>query len=211
MSSTQTLFLLDASSYLFRAYYAIGHLSNSKGMSTNAIYGFTQMLLRLIKDYTPDHLVAVWDRPEPTFRKQQFEAYKAQRKEIPADLPEQIDWIKKILEGFKIPSLEKAGFEADDIIGTLAHKMEAQGLKVVIVTGDKDLMQLVNEKITLLDTMKERKTNIEGVIARFGVPPHQVIDVLGLAGDSSDNIPGVPGIGEKTATTLIQHFGSIEN
>src|SRR5215471_20313213 len=113
MSEDHRLYLLDASSYLFRAYYAIAHLSNSKGTPTNATYGFTQMLLKLIKDEHPTHLVAVWDRPEPTFRKQEFEAYKAQRKEIPEDLPEQIEWIKKILRAMNISSLEKPGFEAD--------------------------------------------------------------------------------------------------
>jgi DNA polymerase-1 len=210
MPETQRLFLLDASSYLFRAYYAIAHLSNSKGIPTNATYGFIQMLLKLIKDENPTHLVAVWDRPEPTFRKQAFEAYKAQRKEIPEDLPEQIDWIKKILSAMNISSVEKAGFEADDIIGTIAKRMEDQKLKVVIVTGDKDLMQLVDVQIILLDTMKEKWTDRMGVEERFGVGPEKVIDVLGLAGDTSDNIPGVPGIGEKTATTLIQQYGSME-
>src|SRR3990167_6365847 len=161
---SQRLFLLDASSYLFRAYFAIGHLSNSKGIPTNATYGFTQMLLKLIKDEKPDHLVAVFDRPEPTFRKKEFEAYKAQRKEIPPDLPEQIDWIKKIVAAMKIPILEKAGFEADDIIGTLVREMEKKGLEMVIVTGDKDLMQLVSDKILLLDTMRDRWTNREKVL-----------------------------------------------
>ncbi|MFO1519043.1 MAG: DNA polymerase I [bacterium] len=210
MADNHRLFLLDASSYLFRAYYAIGHLSNSKGIPTNAVYGFVQMLTKLIKDEKPSHLAAVWDRPEPTFRKQEFEAYKAQRKEIPPDLPEQIDWIKKILEAMKIPVLEKAGFEADDLIGTLARQMAEKGFEVIIVTGDKDMMQLVTGHITLLDTMKDRRTNIEGVKERFGVLPEKVIDVLGLAGDASDNIPGVPGIGEKTAISLIQQFGSME-
>ncbi len=211
MSANHRLFLLDASSYLFRAYFAIGHLSNSKGIPTNATYGFTQMLLRLIKEQKPTHFVAVWDRPEPTFRKEQFEAYKAQREEIPQDLPEQIDWIKKILNAMQIPTLEKAGFEADDIIGTIAKRLEGQGYDIVIVTGDKDLMQLVNNKVCLLDTMKDKWTRREQVIERFGVGPEKVIDVLGLAGDTSDNIPGVPGIGEKTASALIQQYGSVEN
>jgi DNA polymerase I len=210
MPSPERLFLLDASSYLFRAYYAIGHLSNSKGIPTNATYGFTQMLLKLIKDQKPTHLAAVWDRPEPTFRKQAFEAYKAQRKEIPPDLPEQIDWIKRILQAMRIPVLEKPGFEADDIIGTIARKMKEKALDVVIVTGDKDMMQLVSDGIILLDTMKDKWCDAKGVQERFGVGPEKVVEVLGLAGDSSDNIPGVPGIGEKTALALIQQFGSME-
>ena len=209
--SNHRLFLLDASSYLFRAYFAIGSLSNSKGIPTNATYGFIQMLLKLIKDQKPTHLVAVWDRPEPTFRKQQFEAYKAQREEIPPDLPEQIDWIKKILQAMKIPTLEKAGYEADDIIGTIAKDFQKKDYQIVVVTGDKDLMQLVDERLCLLDTMKDKWTRREQVIERFGVGPEKVIDVLGLAGDSSDNIPGVPGIGEKTASALIQQYGSVEN
>ncbi len=211
MSGNHRLFLLDASSYLFRAYFAIGPLSNSKGIPTNATYGFTQMLMKLIKDQKPTHFVAVWDRPEPTFRKEQFEAYKAQREEIPADLPEQIDWIKKILKAMHIPTLEKAGFEADDIIGTIAKHLEKKGYEIIIVTGDKDLMQLVNDQVCLLDTMKDKWTRREQVMERFGVGPEQVIDVLGLAGDSSDNIPGVPGIGEKTAAALIGQYACIEN
>ncbi len=205
------LFILDASSYLFRAYYAIGHLSSSKGIPTNATYGFVQMFLRLLEEHKPTHLVAVWDRPEPTFRKQVFEAYKAQRKEMPSDLAEQIPWIKKILQAMNIPALEKAGFEADDIIGTITRRFENEGIQIVIVTGDKDLMQLVSDRVELLDTMKNRRTDIKGVHERFGVAPAQVTQVLGLSGDASDNIPGVPGIGEKTATSLIQQFGSIDS
>lgn len=209
--ANRRLFLLDASSYLFRAYFAIGHLSNAKGIPTNATYGFVQMLMRLIKEEQPTHFVAVWDRPEPTFRKQEYQEYKAQREEIPADLPEQIDWIKKILQAMHIPILEKAGFEADDIIGTIAKDLEKKDYEIIIVTGDKDLMQLVNDRIILLDTMKNKWTRRDGVLERFGVTPEQVVDVLGLAGDSSDNIPGVPGIGGKTAAALIQQYGSIEN
>src|SRR4029434_8663436 len=204
------LFLLDASSYLFRAYYAIGSLSTSKGIPTNATYGFTQMLMRLIKDHAPSHLAAVWDRPEPTFRKKEFDAYKAHRKEAPEDLPEQIDWIKKILEAMRIPTLEKVGYEADDLIGTIVKAMEKKGINVVVVTGDKDMMQLVSEKVLLLDTMKEKWTDRKGVEERFGVPPEKVVEIMGLTGDSIDNIPGVPGIGEKTATALIQQFGWLE-
>jgi DNA polymerase-1 len=209
MPPNDRLFLLDASSYLFRAYFAIGHLSTAQGIPTNATYGFTQMLLKLIKDQKPTHLVAVWDRPEPTLRKQEFAAYKAQRKEIPPDLPEQIDWIKKILNAMKIPVLEKPGYEADDIIGMIARQMEEKGMDVVIVTADKDMMQLVSDHILLLDTMRDKWTDRKGVEERFGVGPEKVIEVLGLAGDASDNIPGVPGVGEKTASTLIQQFGSI--
>ncbi len=207
----EKIFLLDASSYLFRAFYATPPLFNSKKIPTNATYAFSQMLLRLIKEYGAKRLIAVFDRPEPTFRKQSYAEYKAQRSEMPEHLTPQIEWIKKIVQALKIPLLEKPGFEADDIIGTLAQQAVKAGEQVVIVTSDKDLMQLVTERIELLDTLKQKWTRRAEVIERFGVPPEQVIEVLGLAGDSSDNIPGVPGIGEKTAAALIKQYHSIEN
>src|SRR4030095_4695408 len=173
MPDSDRLFLLDASSYLFRAYYAIGPLSTSKGIPTNATYGFTQMLMRLIKDHAPTHLAAIWDRPEPTFRKQEFDGYKAHRKEAPEDLPEQIDWIKKILEAMRIPTLEKVGYEADDLIGTIVRVMGKKGVDVVVVTGDKDMMQIVSDRVLLLDTMKEKWTDPKGVEGRSGVRPRR--------------------------------------
>ncbi len=216
MTENSRLFLLDASSYLFRAYYAIGHLSNSKGVPTNATYGFLQMLLQLIKGQKPTHLVAVWDRPERNLRKDLFEAYKANRSQMPEDLAVQIPWIKRVLAAMKIPSLELPGYEADDLIGTIVHSFRSPtpspsiDPQIVIVTGDKDLMQLVSDRVCLLDTMRGKWTRSPEVYERFGVGPEKVIEVLGLSGDTSDNIPGVPGIGEKTASQLIQQFGSIE-
>ncbi|MFZ3209485.1 MAG: DNA polymerase I [Geobacteraceae bacterium] len=205
-----TLYLIDGSSYIYRAYYAIRHLSSPKGFPTNALYGFTQMLLKVMKDRRPDHLAVVFDVGRQTFRTEMYPEYKANRAAMPDDLLPQISPIKEMVRAFNIPTLELAGYEADDIIGTLARDCEARGMDVVVVTGDKDLMQVVTGRVTLLDTMKDKATGIREVEERFGVPPELVIDILGLAGDTSDNIPGVPGIGEKTAIKLIQEFGSLD-
>jgi DNA polymerase-1 len=205
-----TLYLIDGSSYIYRAYYAIRHLSSPKGFPTNALYGFTQMLLKVMKDRRPDHLAVVFDVGRQTFRTEMYPEYKANRAAMPDDLLPQISPIKEMVRAFNIPTLELAGYEADDIIGTLACDCEAKGMDVVVVTGDKDLMQVVTGRVTLLDTMKDKATGIREVEERFGVPPELVIDILGLAGDTSDNIPGVPGIGEKTAIKLIQEFGSLD-
>ncbi len=205
-----TLYLIDGSSYLYRAYFAIKRLSSPSGFPTNAIYGFTQMLLKLVKDHQPQHLAVVFDVGRVTFRTELHPAYKANREEMPADLRQQVGPIRDLVRAFNIPVVELAGYEADDLIGTLAARWEATGGSVVVVTGDKDLMQIVTERTTLLDTMKNTTSAIPQVQERFGVGPEGVIDILGLAGDSSDNIPGVPGIGEKTAIKLIQEFGSMD-
>jgi len=205
------VYLVDGSSYIYRAYYAIRHLSNSKGEATNAVFGFTNMLLSLVRDEKPDHLAVVFDARGPTFRKELYPDYKANRSAMPEDLIPQVPLIKQVVKAFNMPALEQTGYEADDIIATLAKRYAAQGLEVTVVTGDKDLMQIVGERIRLLDTMKGKHSGRAEVVERFGVPPEQVLEVLGLAGDTSDNIPGVPGIGEKTASSLIQEFGSIEN
>ncbi len=207
----QRLYLVDGSSYIYRAYFAIRHLSNSKGEATNAIYGFTTMLMTLLREEQPDHIAVVFDSKGPTFRNDLYPDYKANRADMPADLVPQIPIIKEMVKAFRMPALELPGFEADDIIATLARRFAAQGLDVTVVTGDKDLMQIVDARIRLLDTMKRKVSGPGEVIERFGVPPELVLEVLGLAGDSSDNIPGVPGIGEKTASALIQEFGSIDN
>ncbi|MCC6272150.1 MAG: DNA polymerase I, partial [Deltaproteobacteria bacterium] len=210
MAKRPVLYIVDGSSYIFRAYYAIRHLSNSKGLPTNAVYGFTQMLLRLLKEEKPEYLVMVFDSKEPSFRKREFEAYKANREVPPDDLIPQFEYIKKVVAALNIPQLERPGFEADDIIATVAKRLVPEENPVVIVTGDKDLMQLVNHHIVLLDEMKGKRIDVEGVREKFGVKPEQVVDVLGLMGDSSDNIPGVPGIGPKTAGQLVQQYGSLE-
>ncbi len=210
MTDRPRLFLIDGSSYLYRAFYAIRHLSNSKGLPTNAIYGFTQMLLKVLKEHRPDYLAVVFDSKAPTFRSQTYKEYKANRPAMPETLIPQIPYIKKIIEGYRIAILEKDGYEADDLIGTVAKALESEA-DVVIVTGDKDILQLVSDRIQVYDTMKEKRMGVEEVKGRFGVSPEQVVEVMGLAGDTIDNIPGVPGIGEKTAIELIKQFGSIDH
>ncbi|MBI2341339.1 MAG: DNA polymerase I [Deltaproteobacteria bacterium] len=206
-----TIYLIDGSNYVFRAYYAIRHLSTSKGFPTNAIYGFANMLLKLLRDEKPTHLAIVFDSGKPSFREEIYPQYKANREEPPDDLKQQFPHIPRIVEAMNIPSISIEGVEADDVIGTIARAAAAKGNKVVIVTGDKDFMQLVSNEIELLDTMKEKRIGPEEVMEKFGVPPEQVIDVIGLSGDASDNIPGVKGIGPKTAAKLIQQFGTVEN
>jgi DNA polymerase-1 len=210
MSDDTTLYLVDGSSYIYRAYYAIRHLSSPSGHPTNAIYGFIQMLIKLLKDHDPQHVAVVFDVGRVTFRTGLYPDYKANRAAMPDDLRAQVGPIRDVVRAFNIPALELAGYEADDIIGALAARHSAAGGRVVVVTGDKDLMQIVTERVTLLDTMKGKSSGIAEVIERFGVGPELVPDILGLAGDSSDNIPGVPGIGEKTAIKLIQEFGSLD-
>lgn len=211
MNASPQLYLLDGSSYIYRAYYGIRDRATSGGMATNAIFGFTRMLLGLLQEYNPDYLTVVFDRPrEETFRRQLYPEYKANRDTVPDDLSYQIPYIKQMVEALNIPALEAVGFEADDVIATLARRYAAQGHQVTVVTGDKDLMQIVDDNICLLDTMKDKRSGPDEVLERFGVAAEQVADVLGLAGDRSDNIPGVPGIGEKTAAELIERFGSLE-
>lgn len=211
LKQNERVYLIDGSSYIYRAYFAIRHLSNSKGEATNAVYGFTNMLLTLLREEKPDRVAVIFDAKGPTFRKELYPEYKANRSAMPEDLVPQIPLIKSIVRAFNLPALELSGYEADDIIATLAKRYADQGLDITVVTGDKDLMQIVGERVRLLDTMKKKVSGRDEVIERFGVPPEQVLEILGLAGDSSDNIPGVPGIGEKTASSLIQEFGSIEN
>jgi len=210
MSDRPQLFIIDGSSYLYRAFYAIRHLSNAKGLPTNAIYGFVQMLLKVLKEHRPDYLAVIFDSKAPTFRSEVYKEYKANRPAMPESLSPQIPYVKKIIEGYRIALLEMAGYEADDLIGTVAKRLESE-VDVVIVTGDKDLLQLVSDRVQVYDSMKEKRFGVEEVIQRFGVTPEQVVEVMGLAGDAIDNIPGIPGIGEKTALQLIKTYGSIEN
>ncbi len=207
----QRLYLIDGSSYIYRAYFAIRHLSNSKGLATNAVFGFTNMLLKVMREENPDHLAVIFDAKGPSFRKEIYADYKANRLAMPDDLVPQIPLIKEVVRAFRLPAIELAGFEADDIIATLTRKFVADGMDITVVTGDKDLMQIVGERVRLYDTMKDKFFGLAEVAERFGGPPEKVADVLALAGDSSDNIPGVPGIGEKTARELIAEFGSLEN
>lgn len=202
--------VIDGSNYLFRAYYAIRELSNSKGFPTNAIYGFTNMLIKLLRDKKPDYVAVAFDVHGPTFRHEAYEEYKATRKEMPDALIPQIPRVKEIIRAFSIPIFEKQGLEADDIIGTAAVMAAGEGMEVIIASGDKDMMQLVSPTVVMFDAMKEKTYDIAAVKERFGVEPAQVVDILGLMGDVSDNIPGVPGIGPKGAQRLIEQFGSVE-
>jgi ribonuclease HI len=212
VNESPQLYLLDGSSYIYRAYYGIRDVATADGMPTNAVFGFTRMLLGLLQEHQPDYLAVVFDRPrEETFRRELYPEYKAHRDAMPEDLPPQIGYIRQVLQALQISALEAPGFEADDVIATLARRYAAEGIEVTVVTGDKDLMQIVDARISLLDTMKDKRSGPQEVLQRFGVPPELVADVLGLAGDTSDNIPGVPGIGEKTAAELVQRFGSLED
>ncbi|MDI6753846.1 MAG: DNA polymerase I [Thermodesulfobacteriota bacterium] len=204
------LFLIDGSSYIYRAFFAIPPLTNSKGFPTNATYGFTNMLLKVLREQELEYVAVVFDAPGPTFRHEVFGGYKAHRPAMPENLRTQIPHIKEIVRALHIPTLEKEGYEADDLIGTMVKKAEAEGIDTVIISGDKDLMQLITPRVTMYDPMKEKTFQIPEVTEYFGVTPDKVIEVMGLSGDSSDNIPGVPGIGKKTAVQLIEEFGSIE-
>ncbi len=213
MTNTQKkplLAIVDGSNYLYRAYYGIPALSNSKGFPTNAIYGFTIMLLRILRELNPDYFVVTFDLKGPTTRHGEYEDYKATRKPMPEDLIPQVPRIKEVIRAFSISLLEKQGVEADDLIGGLAASATARGWKTAMISGDKDLMQLVGEDVVMVDTMKEKTYDAAAVKEKFGVEPDKVVEILGLMGDTSDNIPGVPGIGPKTAQRLIEQYGSVE-
>lgn len=205
-----TLYLIDGNSYVYRAFYAIRGLSSSSGTPTNAIFGFTNMLLKILREKNPDYFGVVFDTPGPTHRHEVYKEYKAHRPEMPDDLKPQFPLIKEIINAFNIFTIEKEGVEADDILATIAKQAESKGIDVYIVTGDKDMCQSVSPKIRLYDTMKEKVTEEKDVVERYGVRPSQFPEVLALMGDTSDNIPGAPGIGEKTAVRLLKEFGSLE-
>jgi len=214
----EKLFLIDAMATIYRAYFAMisRPLTNKEGKNTSAVYGFLNTLLKIIDEEKPDHIAVCFDTEKPTFRHKEFPQYKAQRQEIPDDMPWQIGKVKELVMAMNIPMIEMPGFEADDIIGTLVKQAEKEKVTSYMVTPDKDYMQLISD----LSFMYKPSRNIsagkysdfeivsfEGVNAKFGVTPDKVIEVLGLMGDASDNIPGVKGVGEKTATALIQEFG----
>ena len=209
----RTLFLIDGNSLLNRAYYALPPLTTVRGVPTNAVYGFTTMLLRLEEDYHPSKIYVAFDVSAPTFRHEAYKDYKANRTGMPDDLKPQVDLLKQVLDAWGIKRLELAGYEADDIIGTAAKKAEALGYKVYIVTGDRDALQLISDQTTVLLTKRGIK-EIEAVdrtrlYEQYQLTPEQIIDLKGLMGDSSDNIPGVPGVGEKTALKLLHKHNSI--
>lgn len=206
----KTLFLVDGTSNIFRAFFAIRGLSTSKGFPTNAVYGFTTMLRKLLRDQNPRLLAVAFDVAEPTFRHEVYADYKANRPETPDDLVIQIPYVKQVCRVLGVPIMEMAGYEADDLIGTLADRGRREGRPVVIVASDKDLLQLVGGGVLVYNPVKDLLLDEEGVETIFGVRPAQVRDVLALAGDSSDNIPGVPGIGDKGARDLIRQYGDLE-
>ena len=205
------LFIIDGNSYIYRAFYAIRNLSTSSGLPTNAVFGFANMLMKVIKEKAPDRLAIAFDPKGPTRRHIEFKEYKAHRPPMPKDLVPQIPYIHKLVQAFRIPVFVQDGQEADDVIATLAHRAAGAGMDVVIVTGDKDILQLVGPSISVYDSLKEKTYGPAEVEERFGVPPERVVEIMGLMGDASDNIPGVPGIGEKTAQALIKEHGTIEN
>lgn len=204
--------LIDASSFIFRAYYAVRPLSNKQGLPTNAVFGFAQMILSVLEDMKPSHIAFVYDTKHPSFRKDMYPEYKANRGAMPEDLVPQMPYIKKFVELMGLPGFEMPGYEADDIIATFAERAAhmSKEAEVCIVSSDKDLMQLVNGHIYLYDTMKSLKYTPKEVKEKLGVPPELVADYLGIVGDSSDNIPGVKGIGPKGAVALLEQFGSLE-
>ena len=209
------VFLVDGSSYIFRAYHALPPLSRkSDGLQVNAVLGFCNMLWKLLRDMKPEkrptHLAVVFDKSEKTFRTEMYPDYKAHRPDAPDDLIPQFPLIRQAVLAFDLPSIEQAGFEADDLIATYARQASAAGANVTIVSSDKDLMQLVDDRVHMYDTMKDRRIGRAEVIEKFGVPPDKVIEVQSLIGDSTDNVPGVPGIGVKTAAQLIGEYGDLE-
>src|ERR1700758_2724558 len=209
------VFLVDGSSYIFRAYHALPPLNRkSDGLQVNAVLGFCNMLWKLLRDMPqgerPTHLAIVFDKSEITFRNRIYPDYKAHRPPAPDDLIPQFALIRDAVRAFDLPCLEQIGFEADDLIATYAREASQRGATTTIVSSDKDLMQLVNDKITMFDTMKDKRIGIPEVIEKFGVPPEKVVEVQALAGDSTDNVPGVPGIGVKTAAQLIVEYGDLE-
>ena len=204
------LILVDGSSYFFRAFHALPPLTNSKEQPTGAIYGVANMVKRLIKDYQSKHMAIVFDAKGKTFRDEWYPAYKAHRPPMPVELSSQFEPLLQLLSAMGLPLLTIDGVEADDVIGTLAHQAHLQGIPVVISTGDKDMAQLVNGNITLINTMSNQVLDKEGVKEKFGVSPEQIIDYLTLVGDTSDNVPGVTKCGPKTAVKWLSHYHTLD-
>ena len=215
MDNRKKFILVDGQGLLYRAFYALPQLTTTYGQVVNAIYGFTMILIRLLEEEKPEYMVITFDTPVPTFRHKEFKEYKAHRKKMPDELISQIPLIREIIDNYNIATCSKEGYEADDVIGTLAKEAEKRDCDTIIVTGDKDAFQLISPHTKIMTTVKgvtEVKIyDEEGIRKKYGVDPKKIVDILALKGDSSDNIPGVPGIGEKTAVALIKEFGSVEN
>ena len=204
------LVLIDGSSYLYRAFHALPALTNSQGEPTGALHGVLTMILKLLRDEQPAHVAVVFDAPGKTFRDEMFADYKANRPPMPDDLRSQVQPILDAVEAMGLPLLRVEGVEADDVIGTLCVHAEEQGLNVLVSTGDKDLAQLVTDKVTLINTMNDSRLDRDAVKEKFDVFPEQIIDYLALVGDSSDNIPGVPKVGAKTAAKWLNLYDSAD-
>ncbi len=210
-SSENTLILIDGSSFLFRAFHAVPPLTNAQGQPTNAIYGVSNMLRKLISDYPTPYFGVVFDAPGKTFRHELYDQYKAHRPPMPDDLRVQIQPLHELIRALGLPLIIEHGVEADDVLGSLAQTAASHGFKVIISTGDKDMAQLVNQQIMLENTMTNSRLDIPGVVEKFGVRPEQIIDYLALMGDAVDNIPGVPKVGPKTAAKWLQEYGNLDN
>ena len=210
MATPPTIYLLDASSYIHRAFHAIRGLSTSSGVPTGAVFGFIQMLLKVMEEAQPSHLAVVYDAKGPTFRHQLYPPYKANRPPLDPALKSQFPLVRQVVTALELPAVEMEGYEADDLMASLARQAVEAGFKVVLVSGDKDLLQLVSPSVTLWDTMKELHLGPEEVEKKLGVTPAQVVDFMALTGDASDNVPGVPGVGPKTAAKLISEHGGLE-
>src|SRR5918996_492561 len=210
-ASKSRLVLIDGSGYIFRAFFALPPLTDPKGTPVGAVFGFCNMLFRLVQDMPGDQLVVVFDKGAQSFRNDMYDQYKANRMEPPDDLVPQFPLVREAAHAFGLPVIELEGYEADDVIATYARHAREQAREVIIVSSDKDLMQLIGGGIQMYDPMKQKPIDRDEVMVRFGVGPEQVADVLALAGDTSDNVPGVPGVGVKTAAQLLIEFGSLED
>ena len=208
MAPDKEIILVDGASFLFRAYHAMGRdpLTTSDGRTVQAIFGMVNMLRSLIKECQPSHIAVVMDAKGKTFRHDLYAEYKANRPPMPEDLRDQLEYIKKIIPAMGLPLVSISGVEADDVIGTLSVQATEQGFRTMIVSSDKDLAQLVNDKVEMVDTMKGVRLDSAGVLEKFGVPPEHIIEYLALVGDSVDNIPGVPKVGPKTAAKWLQEY-----
>lgn len=206
----ETVYLVDGTAYIHRAYHAVRNLSSSHGFPTNAVFGFSNMLLKLLADKNPLYLAIVFDAKGPTFRHKIYKEYKANRPPMPDEMAQQIPIVKKIVSCLNLMMIEMPWYEADDVIGTLARVAEEQGHEVVMITGDKDFRQLVTPRVRMWDTMQDKVTDYDRIREKYDLEPEQMIDVMALSGDTSDNVPGVPGVGEKTALKLVKEFGSLE-
>ena len=214
---SEKILLIDGHSILNRAFYGLPDLTNSEGKHTGAVYGFLNIMFRILEEEKPDYLTVAFDLHEPTFRHKLYDAYKGTRKGMPPELVEQVPLMREMLTAMGVKTVSMPGYEADDLLGTLARKSEQKGMEVTILSGDRDLLQLATDKVMIrLPKASKGKTTIENfhtaeVLEKYQVTPPQIIELKALMGDSSDNIPGIPGVGEKTATKIIAQFGSIEN